>query len=106
MSDTEQWKPVTGYPGYQVSNMGRVASLTRYIQRGDTIVKRQGRTLKPQVNYTTPRVALYTEGKPRFRQIRDLVAAEFLPEPPQIPGSYTSTLTCITVRRTILPGNP
>ena len=39
---TEIWKDVVGYEGYyQVSNTGKVKSLERVIQKGDTFITRK-----------------------------------------------------------------
>lgn len=45
----EEWRDIAGYEGfYQVSNMGRVRSLTRTFKRSDgTIATYRGRVLKP-----------------------------------------------------------
>jgi len=35
----EEWKPIDGFPGYEVSNLGRVKSVRRLYRRSDTIME-------------------------------------------------------------------
>lgn len=45
----EEWRPIEGYEGYEVSNYGRVRSVDRTIQRKDGRTQRcKGRMLKPR----------------------------------------------------------
>lgn len=45
-AETEIWKDIKGFEGYQVSNLGRVKSLERIDARGN---KRKEKILKPQM---------------------------------------------------------
>lgn len=47
----EEWRDVIGYEGlYQVSNLGRVKSLERCINRGSGVYRRNKIILRPQIN--------------------------------------------------------
>lgn len=75
----EIWLPVTGYEGlYDVSNYGRVRSLTRKVRNGYRIIK--GRVLKPGITNTGYKyVNLLFDGKASSKTIHKLVATAFLP---------------------------
>lgn len=46
--DTEIWKPVPGTDGYEVSTLGRVRSIERYVERSNGVPQLiKGRILKP-----------------------------------------------------------
>lgn len=84
----EIWKDIPGYEGrYQVSDWGRVQSLSRVYTRklpcGRTVTQRlTGRILRPNINTHGYRyVILRRNGKSETREIHRLVAAAFLPEP-------------------------
>jgi hypothetical protein len=82
---TEIWKDIPGYDGlYQISNFGRVKSLDRVTKRSDGKVKSfRERILKPGTNkqgYLT--VALSKYGKPKTKQVHQLVAIAFLNHKP------------------------
>lgn len=48
---SETWLPVADFPGYQVSDLGRVASLDRYVRDcNGRLTHRQGRILKAQLD--------------------------------------------------------
>ena len=79
--DIEIWKPVVGFESiYQVSNHGRVKSLTRVAKselRSDFIVKE--RILKHGVNdMGRAIVVLANGGKNKTRKVHQLVAESFL----------------------------
>lgn len=91
--EQEIWKDVVGYEGlYQVSNLGRVKSLDRYVVyhynngKGDVTVFRKGRIMR-QFLYKTG--YLYTclakEGIRIKYKIHRLVAMAFLPNPENKP---------------------
>ena len=72
----EQWKPIEGYEGYQISNFGRVKSFKRYPQ---------GKILKPipdKLGYL--RINLAGHGK-REWLLHRLVAQAFIPNPDNKP---------------------
>lgn len=80
---SEIWRPVVGYEGvYEVSSMGRVRSLERYI------VERSGKRRRWSGRMLTPRLAakgyhLLTLQGGRHRRLHQLVAEAFLgPCPP------------------------
>lgn len=94
METAEIWKPVVGYEGfYEVSNLGRVRSLTRVhhvIQsKGEWDQHVYGRILKPSVqqhgNLRYHTVALCVNSKPRSFLVHRLVASAFIPNPYNYP---------------------
>lgn len=83
----EIWKPVKGYEDcYEVSNLGRVKSLTRYVahSRGGEQILR-GRILKPSLckkgHYFS--VALRKGGDSKTQYIHFLVAKHFIGKRPK-----------------------
>ena len=81
----EEWKPIPGYEGYEVSNHGRVRSLDRTIHRKDGRTRRlNGKLLKPAKNkggYLT--VGLWKDGKEKKKLIHRLVLEAFIGERPE-----------------------
>lgn len=75
----EIWKNISGYPNYQISNMGRVKSLGNNKTRKEKILKgvENGR------GYL--QVVLNKEGKGKKYRIHRLVAAAFIPNPDNLP---------------------
>ena len=77
----EEWKPVVGYEGwYEVSNLGQIRSVDRYItySNGSTRLQK-GIILKPNNDkYGYPVVCLIQNGKRRIGKIHRLVATAFL----------------------------
>lgn len=84
----ETWKPVVGYEGlYEVSDHGRVRSLTRKIKCKDGRTQtRKGRVLKANKANNTDHLFVHLckdlEGK-RSRSVHSLVAEAFLGERPE-----------------------
>lgn len=80
----EVWKDVVGYEGlYQVSNLGRVKSLSRLVDKGKygTIYTKE-RILKNQkVNVNYLFVILSKDGKHKNMTVHRLMAKAFLPNP-------------------------
>ena len=79
MNNQEVWRPIDGFEGlYEVSNLGRVRSLDRYVNRNGGIGLLKGRILKPQLvigGYI--QVTLYRNCKPSLFKIHRLVAMTF-----------------------------
>jgi hypothetical protein len=84
----EIWKAIPGYEGYyEVSNTGKVRSVTR------TIISRDGksRTFLGEIKNPTPnkhgyqQVGLHKDGKRKVFLVHRLVAITFLPNPDNLP---------------------
>ena len=83
----EVWKDVVGYEGlYQVSNLGRVKSLDRYV-----IISDIPRYRKSKIRVQMPshngyrRVQVSKEGKTKYFFVHVLVALAFIPNPENKP---------------------
>lgn len=74
MQIKENWKPIDGFEGYAVSNLGRIKSLN---------YKRTGKEkiLKPMKNKGYLQVGLCRNGKRKMFYVHRLVATAFLPNP-------------------------
>lgn len=83
----EIWKDVPGFPGYQVSNAGRVKSMFRRVngpKKNGRIV--QEKILKPaSVKDGYFAVSLHIGGKRKTKTIHRLVALAFIPNPDNKP---------------------
>lgn len=78
----EIWKSVSGYEGiYEVSNMGRVKSVSRYVKNGNSQKYIQGKILVNSIEKKTKymRVTLCKGGKQKIAKVHRLVALTFLP---------------------------
>lgn len=82
---TEEWKDIEGFEGYyQVSNLGRVRSLDRYVEYINGVTARfTGKVLNPiSTDSSGGYYSVYLRGKDRScaKPIHLLVAKHFLPE--------------------------
>ena len=90
--DGEEWRNVVGYKGYyKVSNLGRIASLARYVKRKHRVGVDSNYTTKPHLIKTffskkSPyeRIVLYVK-RPDRRLVHRIVAEAFLPNPNKYP---------------------
>ena len=86
----ELWKDVKNYEGlYQVSTLGRVRSLDKYIdvkiRNVDKVLKR-GKILKPVYDKNGYlKVFLCKNGKGTYFRVHRLVAKTFIPNPDNLP---------------------
>lgn len=80
---TEIWKDVKGFEGrYQISNLGRVKSLSRLIlHRSGRYLPSKEIILLPLLNGAYPRIALYKDGASKRYSIHRLVAEAFIDNP-------------------------
>lgn len=81
--ENEEWRDIEGYDGYyQVSNLGRVRSVDRYLPFKGTIGLRKGNILKQifsNKGYKT--LKLSKDGKNKRYSVHRLVAETFIPNP-------------------------
>lgn len=77
----EVWKDIFGLEGkYQISNLGRVRSVERYVSNHTGILKVNSRILKQQTNHKGYRVIRVVDsGKKITKSVHRLVANAFLP---------------------------
>lgn len=75
----EVWKDITNYNGYyQVSNHGRVRSITRTVLNNGVLSKRKGKMLSPRKErYGYTSVRLYRNSASKSRTIHRLVLEAF-----------------------------
>lgn len=87
----EIWKPIASYEGYyEVSNLGRIRSVTRtYSKRvrngGISIRTVKGRVLKPATNCPYLTVCLHGEHGRKTHAVHKLVALAFVPNTDNLP---------------------
>ena len=84
----EEWRPIGGYEGlYEVSNLGRVRSVDRYVKsKGESYWLRKGKMLSPAKDKNGYlKVNLYCNGKCKTINVHRLVAQEFIPNPDNLP---------------------
>lgn len=83
----EVWKDIDGYDGYQVSNMGRVRSISRYVRVGRNGKRfAEGRIIKPvrcPNGYLEMQFSRRIDGKVHL--LHRLVAQAFIPNPQNLP---------------------
>ena len=82
---TELWKDIKGYEGYyQISNFGRVKSLTRTVMTARGIPYHHRERILSTTNLCTTRyeqASLHKGGKRVVRDVHRLVAETFIPNP-------------------------
>ena len=85
----EIWKDITGFPGYQVSNLGNVRSLERYKVKWNRYqyinIKYKGQMLKQRKLRGYLSVGMWKDKKMYNKTIHRLVALAFLPNPNNYP---------------------
>lgn len=78
MQEQERWLPVVGWEGfYEVSDLGRVRSVSRIAVRNGKSYEMPGRVLQPLRNGKRLGVSLCGKGKPVRRMIHQLVLEAF-----------------------------
>ena len=82
---SEIWKDVPGFPGYQVSNAGRVRSLPRIVKRGNHTMNISGSILRFGTSMGYSFVNLRKDGKSVSVKVHKLVALVFVENPQQRP---------------------
>lgn len=83
----EIWKDIPNYEGfYQVSNYGRVKSLSRIINHKSTgkVISKE-KILKPHTHYGYKNVLLSKNNEKKYKKIHRLVAETFIPNPNNLP---------------------
>lgn len=82
----EIWRKIEDNPNYEVSNLGRVRSIDKYVKTsGDGLAFRKGRVLKPSPNqYGYILVQLWDKQKCVQRAVHRCVAEAFLPIPKEL----------------------
>lgn len=83
----EEWRNIEDYDDYQVSNLGRVRSLDRWVNNyGNSKQFIKGRILKPyKGNHGYLNVALFKNGKGKWCTVHRLVAQAFIENPDNLP---------------------
>lgn len=76
-SHTEEWRPITWAPGYEVSSHGRVRSLPRTVMRRGHSLTIPGKILNTDRS-TYPRASLRTGGVTVYKEVHVLVAEFFI----------------------------
>lgn len=84
----EIWKDIEGYEGlYQVSSLGRIKSLDRYVSNGRGLRLLKGRILKPEITkFGYMQISLCNENVKHKRfKVHRLVAKAFIPNHNNLP---------------------
>lgn len=82
MNSNEEWKDIPGWEGfYQVSNLGRVKSIFKYLKtkKGELIIVKTNKILKQGDNHGYKAVHLKVLDKQLHTGVHRLVAQAFLP---------------------------
>ena len=74
----ERWLPIPGFPGYEVSDLGRVRSFKKKIRDQWVVVDVPQKILKPSVNDRYPKITLSCEGTPHCFNTYILVLTVFV----------------------------
>lgn len=75
----EIWKPINGFKGFEVSNLGRVKSLAKTLKYSDRLVNRKERVLKPHKS----KIGYYTVAPfQKTTYVHHLVALAFIGDRP------------------------
>jgi hypothetical protein len=78
----EIWKDIVGYEGlYQVSNMGRVKSLDRWVKAKGNTKKLNKEKIMSVCSKNYNRIILTKDKKEKCHKVCRLVAAAFIPNP-------------------------
>jgi hypothetical protein len=96
----EEWRDIKGFEGrYQVSNFGRVKSLSRVTQLNGRVRTEPEKIMSYTLRSGYPTLILRKEGKRYSRQIHRLVAEAFIPNPDNLPivnhKDFTRTNNCV-----------
>lgn len=76
---TEEWKPISGYEGYyEVSNLGNIRSVDRYVRSGNgSLRKIPSRPVAQVVTHGYKVVCLSRENKQKCIRVHKIVCSEF-----------------------------
>lgn len=84
--EKEIWRNIEGFPGYQVSSLGRVKSMERKEKCRNVYRTRKEKILKPEKNKKGYlRVVLCNDGKMKHMSVHRLVCNAFLDNPLNLP---------------------
>lgn len=84
----EVWKPIVGYEGYyEISNLGRVKSIERWVKQGKSLRHVKESFKQPHIGaYGYPSVTLCKEKKSVDIPIHRIIAKAFIPNPENKPA--------------------
>jgi hypothetical protein len=87
INSTEEWRSVEGFPGYEVSNLGRVRSIDRVViwkrRGGNFPVSLGGKILRPGLRRGYKEVTLCSGGERQRFLVHRLVVMAFIGPPPK-----------------------